>query len=521
MTRLILFCFLAIQSFATNLSAQAKKVADINPNGSDKVFDLIQLADNRVVFSANDGIHGAELWVSDGTTTGTELIRDMVVGSNSSTELYRVLELNKSFFFKSTVDSLRLFQLNTSSMVVEQKLAFASAGVFFGVPLSVGKKMILPVSFSIPAPGVSYIDFFSVDTETGIVEKFAQLPTGGLLSARLSLAGKAFFVRNRSEIWQTDGTANLFSKLVTVDTSLRISHLLESGNAFLGLASRSDSTIHSFTFSSNGVIQKRDSLKLIDRSGFSYLTLINGKLYSFGTAGLIIVDPLSGDLDKNPAPIWQPTLDLNSTPIICGQKLYFHGQASPTNSTATLYTYDLANSTYQKVIQRPYAVTYAEQSYCYNNSLMGEWSVASNENGVFVLLNGVDSLYFSSGCGSSDVLLSGNKLLWIGPDNGGCAGGLWSLDLTTVPTTEPLPAQLDLSVYPTITTDGVFYLGGTDAQTDLMSAQLVNSAGSIIHVNTQVSTGEPLNFGTKAPGVYFVYLLSKDGRRFMQKVVYR
>lgn len=40
----------------------------------------LTLAGSKVFFSANDGIHGRELWVSDGTTAGTRLVRDLKPG---------------------------------------------------------------------------------------------------------------------------------------------------------------------------------------------------------------------------------------------------------------------------------------------------------------------------------------------------------------------------------------------------------------------------------------------------------
>ncbi len=36
---------------------------------------------NRVLFPANDGVHGRELWVSDGTSSGTYMVRDLVPGA--------------------------------------------------------------------------------------------------------------------------------------------------------------------------------------------------------------------------------------------------------------------------------------------------------------------------------------------------------------------------------------------------------------------------------------------------------
>lgn len=42
------------------------------------------LGDGRVVFTADDGIHGAEAWITDGTGAGTHLLRDIHPGATAS-----------------------------------------------------------------------------------------------------------------------------------------------------------------------------------------------------------------------------------------------------------------------------------------------------------------------------------------------------------------------------------------------------------------------------------------------------
>lgn len=46
--------------------------------------------DNRLVFTANDGIHGYELWITDGTPEGTSLFEDVLPGPSGSSPKYLV-----------------------------------------------------------------------------------------------------------------------------------------------------------------------------------------------------------------------------------------------------------------------------------------------------------------------------------------------------------------------------------------------------------------------------------------------
>lgn len=73
-------------------------VADINPNGS-SISSQIAVLDNAMVFFANDGATGTELWRSDGTANGTVQIADIRVGSSSS----KVTNFNELNVFNGNV----------------------------------------------------------------------------------------------------------------------------------------------------------------------------------------------------------------------------------------------------------------------------------------------------------------------------------------------------------------------------------------------------------------------------------
>ena len=72
---------------------------DADPVNSNFIFNNPYAVVNGVLyFSANDGVHGNELWRSDGTETGTHLVKDLIAGSASSNPHEIITAGNKVYF---------------------------------------------------------------------------------------------------------------------------------------------------------------------------------------------------------------------------------------------------------------------------------------------------------------------------------------------------------------------------------------------------------------------------------------
>ena len=88
--------------------AGTQLVKDINPSGN--MMDLYDFwmfiaGNNEFFFTADDGVHGRELWKSDGTEAGTVLVKDINPGAASS-EPQRGYFFNNELYFDATEPSV-------------------------------------------------------------------------------------------------------------------------------------------------------------------------------------------------------------------------------------------------------------------------------------------------------------------------------------------------------------------------------------------------------------------------------
>lgn len=90
----VIAAVLIVPSAAFAAGPTATLVSDIHPDGGSGPQQLTTVGDT-VFFSATDGVHGRELWATDGTPAGTRLVRDIRTGTAGSTprSLTRVGEL--------------------------------------------------------------------------------------------------------------------------------------------------------------------------------------------------------------------------------------------------------------------------------------------------------------------------------------------------------------------------------------------------------------------------------------------
>jgi ELWxxDGT repeat protein len=70
--------------FAIDANGSARLVRDVMPGSASSFPNHFERLGDRVLFSADDGLHGRELWITDGTAQGTRLLVDLVPGSQGS-----------------------------------------------------------------------------------------------------------------------------------------------------------------------------------------------------------------------------------------------------------------------------------------------------------------------------------------------------------------------------------------------------------------------------------------------------
>ena len=194
-----------------------KLIKDIRVGTASSVPQHFIVFNNKIYFTANDGTHGKEVWVSNGTTTGTVLLKDIYPGAKSSID-------DPQFFPDST------FLLFMASDSLNGEELWKTNGTLAGTTLvknitagKTGTDVIQfirltgnVVIFAVTVPGfpIGKIQIWKTDgtaTGTSLLKDFGPYsafypPSFFKFKGKIYFAGTSFTTTG-TELWVTNGTS--------------------------------------------------------------------------------------------------------------------------------------------------------------------------------------------------------------------------------------------------------------------------------------------------------------------------
>lgn len=195
--------------FTLDSGANVTLVKDIRSGGADGFSSGFWQVGDRLLFTANDGSVGSELWVTDGTEAGTLLVRDIYDGSSSSYPEMGVVVGSTCFFAANDgVLGKELWKTDGTEagtqMVLD--LAVGSTGSSPYHLMRLGGEVLFCAKYTDPISGRYTFQLWKSDGDN--CDMIAELP--GDMQGLGSLGSQVFLTvyaePHGSEPWVSDGT---------------------------------------------------------------------------------------------------------------------------------------------------------------------------------------------------------------------------------------------------------------------------------------------------------------------------
>jgi ELWxxDGT repeat protein len=203
-----------------NVNPYSATAADANPSG----FAVISTpAGERVVFAANDGINGSELWITDGTTAGTTLLADInpAAGTGSSPQSFIPFGTRVLFSADNGTLGRELWITDgttTGTTLVRDIRAASTASPSFSSDIGVVGSFGTPGSYVVfgANDGVNGAEPWVTDGTPGGTNLLLNISTSvtstsSNASGFFTIGTRTYFLANDqgafgNELWATDGT---------------------------------------------------------------------------------------------------------------------------------------------------------------------------------------------------------------------------------------------------------------------------------------------------------------------------
>lgn len=197
-------------------AAGTKLVKDINPGGGQRGSSFpgeLTAVGNTLFFTALAPISGSELWKSNGTSSGTKIVKDIwpeLISSGAST----LTAVGKSLFFRATDgknDGLwKSDGTSAGTKLVRANLAIARSGFIVGPPFAAAVKRTLFFSGSDGGSGLELWKSNGTSAGTKLVREIRPGLLGSEPRELTRVGNMLFFTANDGitgrELWKSDGT---------------------------------------------------------------------------------------------------------------------------------------------------------------------------------------------------------------------------------------------------------------------------------------------------------------------------
>ena len=197
---------------------------DINPTGNSVSNKFLGVLNNQFLFNASDGGSpnglGSELWISDGTSNGTTMVKDIVTGPAGSAPTGFIIFNNKVYFY--AVDALGAGSLWASDGTANGTINIQSSiNILF---LQRGKLGVVSNGklYFIAADASHGHELWVTDGTTGGTQMVKDIFPGtntGVVLDLVAYNNKVYFTAQENNIngfglWASDGTATGTQKVI-------------------------------------------------------------------------------------------------------------------------------------------------------------------------------------------------------------------------------------------------------------------------------------------------------------------
>ncbi len=208
MQKVLLFFISLFFSIEAN-SQVVELVKVINPTGW-AYPDSFQVYNDKLYFAADDGVHGRELWVTDGTEQGTKIVKDIKVKGSSFPQNLTVFK-GKLFF--RAIDDSNGFELWETDGTEEGTKLFADLnpnGTSYPNQLFVFDSIMV---FSANSDGINGSEVWKTNgTKDGtsiIIQSDTTISNSSSIKGFVEFKDRLYFTgnfgNNRAGFWFTDG----------------------------------------------------------------------------------------------------------------------------------------------------------------------------------------------------------------------------------------------------------------------------------------------------------------------------